>query len=351
MRKPTLPTTRATIDDVALRAGVSAATVSRALRGLPNVAPATRTRVLGVAEELHYYPDPHASRLAAGRTRTVGVAVPYIGQWYFSQVIAGAEAILSEAGYDLLVYGADSPTDRQRFVSEALPMRNRVDGIILVDLLLPPDEAAAWAGAGVHLVTIGQRGEMFSSVTVDERAAAAAAVHHLLNLGHRAIGLIEGPEDDPFRFTIPRDRRQGYEDTLTAHGIPVRPELCVPGDFTAGGGAEAMTRLLSMSGPPTAVFALSDEMAMGAVRAVRDHGMRVPEDVSIIGFDDHDLAQAFGLTTMRQPVTAHGMRAARLLLASLGESPAGPVHETVPTSLVVRGSTRPVRDPEPGDPA
>lgn len=331
-----------TIDDVAARAGVSVATVSRALRGLPNVALSTRDRVLAVAEELRYYPDPHASRLASGRTHTIGLAVPQISQWYFSQVIAGVESALSAAGYDLLVYGASTPSDRARLVSDALPMRNRVDGVILVDLFVPPDEAAGWAARGVRLVTIGHRADPFPAVTVDDRAASAVAVRHLINLGHREIAIIGGQTDDIFRFTVPHERRYGYEDALREGGLPIRVDLHVLGNFSIEGGTEAMNQLLAISRPPTAVFAMSDEMAFGAIAAVRDHGLRVPEDISVVGFDDHEMAGVMGLTTIKQPAVDHGVRAARLILDAIGGA-LGPRVEVMPTKLVVRATTRPPR--------
>jgi DNA-binding LacI/PurR family transcriptional regulator len=333
-----------TIEDVAARAGVSLATVSRALRGLPNVAPSTRARVLEVAEELKYRPDPHASRLAAGRTRTVGIAVPLPGEWYFSQVVAGAHAVLSSAGYDLLVYGAESVDDRRRFVADATSVQQRVDGLILVDMPAPAAEVEAWAEQGARLVTVGQRTEHFPSVTIDNPKAASVAVHHLLDLGHQRIGLISGGEDAPLYFTVPNERHAAYEAALRGRKIEARDEWCADGNFSMEGGREAMSALLAATEIPTAVFAISDEMAMGAISSARDHGLLVPDHLSVIGFDDHDLAAAFALTTVRQPVVEMGERAARMLLDSL-EDDRPPQHYVAPTSLVVRSTTaRRIRD-------
>lgn len=328
----------ATIEDVAARAQVSVATVSRALRGLPNVAPSTRARVEAAATELRYRPDPNASRLAAGNSGAIGVAVPFLGAWYFSQVLAGVEAVLAPAGYDLLVYCAAGPEDRRRFLSDALPVRKRVDGLVLVDIHLPDPDADAWAASGVCVVTIGQRTSRFPSVLIDNRAAAASAVRHLVELGHREIAMIDS-EDDRYHFTVPELRRRGCEDVLDEAGLRLRDDHVAHALFTVDSGRAAMLQLLDAPVPPTAVFAASDEMAIGALQAARDRGVDVPGDLSVVGFDDHDLSGAFGLTTVRQPVVDIGGRAASLLLAELAAGAPGGEHVVMPTELVVRSST------------
>ena len=331
---------RATIEDVARQAGVSVATVSRALRGLPNVAASTRSRVERAAEDLRYRPDPNASRLATGQAHAIGVAVPNIGGWYFSQVLAGVEAVLAPAGFDLLVYAAAEPDDRRRFLGDALPARQRVDGLVLVDLGLPADDVGPWVDSGVCVVTIGQRTDPFPSVTVDNRSAAATAVRHLLNLGHREVALIDAGDEKRFHFAVPGLRQAGFHDALAERGLSVRPEHVETGLFTVESGRAAMDALLATSVPPTAVFAASDEMAIGAMDSARQHGLTVPHDVSIVGFDDHDMAAAWGLTTIRQPVVDIGGRGAALLLAELAAGAPTGDHAVMPTQLMVRRSTR-----------
>lgn len=330
----------ATIDDVAQRAGVSVATVSRAMRGLPNVATATRSRVEEAAAELRYRADPNASRLAAGQTRAIGVAMPTIGGWYFSQVLAGVEAVLAPAGYDLLVYAAAAPEDRRRFLGDALGVGKRVDGLVLVDIDLPADDVEPWAASGVCLVTIGQRTEPFPSVTIDDRTGAAGAVRHLLDLGHREIALMGSLDDERYHFTVPELRRAGFDDALAERGLAVRPEHIVSGLFSVEGARAAMDVLLTAPVRPTAVFAASDEMAIGAIDGARRHGLDVPGDLSVVGFDDHDLAAAVGLTTVRQPVVDIGGCAAALLLQELAVGAPGGDHIVMATELVVRSSTR-----------
>lgn len=328
-----------TIEDVAAAAGVSVATVSRALRGLPNVAPGTRERVQKVARELRYRPDPSASRLATGRTNAVAMAVPVLDSWYFAQVMAGAEAVLSHAGYDLLLFSIDSDQTRRRVLSG--PLVKRADGLILVDLRVPPDESDELAAFGVKVVTIGFEVDGASMVAVNDRWIGRTAVEHLLGLGHRRIALMAGLPDDPMRFAVPEHRREGYVAALAAEGVEPRDDYEVSGNFSVAGGQEAMERLLDLPEPPTAVFAMSDEMAFGAMRAVWDRGLRVPHDISVIGVDDHDFSHVIELTTIQQEVGEHGAVAARMMLEHLHDPKMlGRRHEAT-TKLVARRSTAP----------
>ncbi len=338
---PALGSRGATIEDVAAAAKVSVATVSRALRGLPNVAAATRARVEKVATELQYRPDPNASRLAAGRTFTVGMAVPILGAWYFSQVVAGAQQELAAAGYDLLLMGVGSGEARRRFVSEWALIQKRVDGLILVDLRLDRTEVSELQQVRAIVAAVGDRYAPFSSVNLDNQAAAASATKHLIDLGHRRIGVI-GAQTQlvALSFSVPAERRAGYRFALTQAGIVNDPALEVAGDFTIEGGAAAMRRLLALQEPPTAVFAMSDEMAFGALQVARQAGIRVPEDLSVIGFDDHDVSAVVGLSTVRQSVTGAGAMAARFVIETIAEN-TGPQHAVEDVELVVRSTTSP----------
>jgi len=332
---------RVTIEDVAAQAGVSVATVSRALRDLPNVAPTTRERVVAVARELDYQPDPAAARLATGRTTTVALAVPHPISWYFSQVVAGADAVLASAGYGLLLYAVDSADGRHRVVSECVPSRRRVDGVILVELALADDEVDELASASAAVVTIGSHTPHFDAVTIDNYGAARLAARHLIGLGHRRLALIGGGPDAGLDFSVPSQRREGFLAEVAEYLPEHPPSHEQSGGFSFDGGVEAMERLLAAPDRPTGVFAMSDEMAMGAMKAVRDAGLRCSEDVSIIGIDDHDLADFAGLTTIRQHVVDHGAVAARLLLRRLAEPEAPTEVHLAETTLVVRNTTGP----------
>lgn len=336
----------ATIEDVAAAAQVSVATVSRALRGLPNVAPSTRERVLGAATALDYIADASASRLASGATRTVGLVVPMLGQWYYGTAVGGAEGVLVAADYDLLPLSTAGPGGLRRFLA-TMPFRKRVDGLIVIDAALSPEQLHAIAAVTEHVVTIGHAAPDVTSIHVENRHAARRAVDHLIGLGHRRIAMIGGMDDDPFQFRVPVDRYAGYRDALVGAELAVEPALTIGGNFSMEGGAEAMHALLELPEPPSAVFALSDEMAIGAMQVARDAGLRIPEDLSIVGFDDHDVSAYVGLTTIRQDVTRLGERAAELLLARIRDPQRQAVHEVAPTRLLVRRTTAPPRTGRP----
>lgn len=328
-----------TIEEVARRANVSVATVSRALRGLPNVAPSTRSRVEQVARDLDYQVDTYASRLATGRSDTVGLAVPDISTWYFAQVAAGVEAVLADAGMDLLLHSVEDGGGRARLLSSQSSVRRRLDGLILIDVLLSPAEIRTLAAGRGQVVTVGQRTDDFPSVTVDNRSAAKLATRHLLELGHERIGLIGGSTHTALPFDVPGHRRQGYVEALLEAGLDYHADLEADGGFSVAGGSEAMAHLMTESRRPTAVFALSDEMAMGALKTARDLGLDVPGDVSVVGFDDHDLAPVFGLTTVRQDPAWHGATAARLLLTRQDDRSGEVAHVVGETHLLVRSTT------------
>ncbi|NEC88501.1 LacI family DNA-binding transcriptional regulator [Streptomyces sp. SID12501] len=330
------------ITDVARVAGVSTSTVSRALRGRPGVSDEVRAQIAAVAAQLGYTASRSASSLASGRTFTIGVVAPYIGRWFFGTVLDAAETVFSAAGYDVLLYNLGSPEARKRFFTR-LPVRKRVDAVL--SLLIPDlEEEEALRSLGVPLATtVGGARDGFTVVGIDDHAGATSAVRHLVNLGHRRIGMISG-ESEPLHWTTPIARRQGYLDVLAEAGIAHDPALEADGGYTVEGGERAMTELLAVSRPPTAVFAQSDEMAMGALRALRRHRLRAPDDVSVIGFDDHELAEVIGLTTIAQPVPAQGAEAARLLLRQLDEPDAEPAptgQVRMPIRLVLRETTAP----------
>jgi LacI family transcriptional regulator, repressor for deo operon, udp, cdd, tsx, nupC, and nupG len=332
----------ASIEDVARLAGVSIATVSRALRGLPDVAAATRARVLAAAAELDYIASPFAARLASGRSATVGVVVPFINRWFFAEVIDTVETALRKAGYDLLLYNLGDEAGRSRFF-EDMPMRKRVDAVLVIGLVLSDDEFDALGALGEPVALLGLERTGFLSVRIDDVQSARQAVEHLLALGHRRIGLIGGDTDDPMRFTPPLHRRDGYRDALRAAGIEPDSALEVLGYFTVDGGSQAAQALLALPERPTAIFAESDEMAYGALRTIRRTNLRVPADVAVIGFDDQTNAELMDLSTVRQPVSEQARDIADRLLAVIGDDDAPRDAVVLPTQLVVRGSTDPAR--------
>ncbi|MEP1124917.1 MAG: LacI family DNA-binding transcriptional regulator [Ilumatobacter sp.] len=311
------PARRATIDDVAAGAGVSVATVSRALRNLPNVAESTRQRVADVAASLAYQPDPAAARLAAGRTGTVTVAVPSLNGWYFSTVVAGAETVCADAGLEFQVIGIATPQQRDRLLDELQRIERRTDGLILIDITVTDEQAASLQRRRVSLATVGSRTIGHPSVAIDDTHVGRVAADHLVGLGHRRIAVIGGVADGPMSFDAPIARRRGFESAIHAHGITLAEGSFMNGQFNVAGGYAAMTALIDSAERPTAVFAMSDEMAFGAIMALNEHGLVPGDDVSLIGVDDHEFAQVVRLTTIRQPVADHGSAAARLLIETM----------------------------------
>jgi len=334
------------IDDVARLAGVSTATVSRALRGLPTVSQSTRDRVLAAAAQLGYAASPSASRLAGGKTGAVAVVVPRITRWFFATVVEAAEEALHQGGYDLLLHNlGGSETERQRLLRTAA-LHKRVDALMLVATPLQGADFDAVTSLALPGVTVssGTGVPGWPSIRIDDVAAARLATNHLIESGHRRIAHISGDPADELAFTTHIDRRRGYREALGTAGITSDPALDVEEEFTVAGGERAVAELLRRGALPTAIFAACDEIAMGAMAALRQAGRKVPEDVSVIGIDDHDLAGVVGLTTVAQPAADQGRLAANILLGPLtgGDHPK---EETVilPTRLIVRESTAPPR--------
>lgn len=331
-----------TIRDVAEAAGVSPATVSRALRGMPNVNAQTRARIKAAAGRLDYVASPSASRLASGRTGSIAVITPYISRWYFATVLSGVETVLQAAGMDLLLLCIDDGAHSLDLPSAAQRLRRRVDGALII--AMPPTDSQVREVLELDMPTslVGVTTEGVPGVAIDDAYAARQATQHLINLGHERIGLIGGSTVEA-HFTAETDRERGYRQVLASNDIPVDHSLITHGYFTIAGGERAMTNLLTLPQPPTAVFAMSDEMAFGALRSLSLHGLVAGRDVSIIGIDGHDVSEHLDLTTVAQPVRELGRMAAESLLAQIqagAEEPLpGIVH--VPTQLHVRGSTGP----------
>ncbi len=327
----------ATIDDVAKAAGVSTATVSRALNHHPYVAEATRQRVIDAAIRLRYVANPNASRLASGATSTVGLLAPVLTSWYTSEVAAGVEEVCAECGYDLLIATSD-PAARDRMLAGETRFRQRVDGIILVDVMCRESGAEQLAQIGVPVVVLGEALDAVDSVSVDNVAGAALAAQHLLDLGHRRIGVIGGRSYAENEHDVPNDRSAGFHGRLAEHGVVLPPHRVVDGEFTIDGGRRAMHQLLDLVDPPSGVFAMSDEMGFGALQALRERGLQPGEHLAVVGFDGHPVAEAVGLTTVHQPVRDIGRTGARMLLEMLGGNGRSG-HRRMPLTLVRRTSS------------
>ncbi|KAA9089359.1 LacI family DNA-binding transcriptional regulator [Microbacterium radiodurans] len=337
------------IDDVARRADVSTATVSRTLSGRGIVSAATRERVLRAASDLGYVVSSAASSLASGRTRNIGVLVPILDRWFFSRVLTGIAATLQRSDYDVALYALTSDADERRRVFEASLRRQRIDGVVVVSMALGAGEIEQLSGLGLPVIGLGGRLAGLPSLVVDEIAVARCATQHLLDLGHRDIAHIGLRPQFEGDFHIPSQRRRGFEAALSDAGLAPRDDRFAAADFTMAGGHDAATRLLrDAASRPTAIFAASDEMAIGALLAARELGLSVPGDVSIIGVDGHDLGAFFGLTTVDQFPSRQGERVAAAMLDALhadtaAAAPAQPPEQPagLEFALVARSSTAP----------
>ncbi|QHC65926.1 substrate-binding domain-containing protein [Rathayibacter sp. VKM Ac-2759] len=333
------------IEEVVELAGVSKATVSRALSGRGYVSASTKQRVEGAAASLGYVVSANASSLVTGRSNNIAVVIPVINQWFFGGIIEGIEHALLAAGYDLLLYNMDKHLDARRSVFEYYLVRKRVDAIVAVTLEISPDETEALLALGKPVVGIGGELPGIPTFSIDDVAAARLATEHLLSLGHERLVHIGGLAEEEMDFHVHTKRRDGFREAVEAAGLPFDPASFVPTRFDIPGGHRAGRQVLGDPRTrPTAIFAASDEIGIGIILAARELGLSVPEDVSVIGIDDHPLAELFGLTSIRQDPRQQGELAVRLLLEALaatarGETPPPARHTTIPASLVIRTST------------
>jgi LacI family repressor for deo operon, udp, cdd, tsx, nupC, and nupG len=328
------------IYEVAKRAGVSTATVSRVLSRPSVVAPGTRRRVLRAVERLGYAPNSAAKNLRTLRSGKLLVTVPDISNPFFSLILQGIEEAAHRAGYAVLL--GDTQHNEKREERYALMLkRKEADGLIFLGHRLPKEAASLVRAAAPRCAPV-VNGCEFSprlgvpSVHIDNAKAAYEALDHLVGLGHRRIGAITGPLVSP----LSRDRLRGATSRAKAAGA-THDLIVLHGDFSIESGVAAAEQLLSRTNPPTAVFCFNDEMAMGVMETARARGLRVPEDLSVVGFDDIRFARYMDppLTTIAQPMREIGEGTVRLLLDILRGNAIAPVSVTLPHKLVIRATT------------
>jgi LacI family transcriptional regulator, galactose operon repressor len=334
---------RMTIREIADLAGVSIATVSRVMNGRDDVSDETRALVQRVVSEQGYTASRSARGLSAGQTGLVGLLVPLVYPVYFSQIIYGAAEALYERDMRVLLSPTEHLHDREVSLLERL-IHGETDGALVV---LPRESSAELERLlddGYRFVVVDPRlrlDDRIASVSAAHTSGADQAMRHLLGLGHRRIAIITGPRG----WVATEDRRRGYHAALAAAGILPDPALEVEADFEIGGGRDAARRLFDAVDPPTAIFAFNDNLAIGAIQAARARGLHVPEDVSVVGFDDVELATIVSptLTTVRQPLAEMGRTAVSLLMRLLERQRFETLHVELGTRLVVRESTAPTR--------
>ncbi|WP_375387005.1 LacI family DNA-binding transcriptional regulator [uncultured Amnibacterium sp.] len=329
----------ASIHDVAQRSGVSTATVSRALRGLPNVSPVTRQRVQEAADALGYIPSPSASGLSSGRTGAVAVVVPSLTRWFFTEVVEGVDAALRVEGYDtFLVDLAVRPGERERLFSHTL-LRKRADAVIALGIRFTGAERSELRSLPVPVAIVGAPLAGLRGIGVDDAAVSRSAIQHLVDLGHHRIAHVGGHD----RFGLDRSvadlRERAWRAELRDRGLPLLDHWFASGGFLLPQSKAAALTMLQRPDRPTGVFAGSDEMAFGVLLAAAELGIRVPEDLSVVGIDDHSWSAAFHLTTVRQDPHEQGAAAAAMVLAQLAGTPPPIAPIAAPHELIVRGTT------------
>lgn len=326
------------IRKVAELAGVSVATVSRTLKMPERVSPPTRDRVLAAVEQAGYRPNLMAVQFRSRKTRNLVVLVPVIANVFFARVISGIQEAAQAFDYRVLLCDTLGREEVEVAYAE-LVRAHQADGVIQLRAFNPFSDAGSDGACMPPMVNACEVLDIppCPTVRLDNRAAAREMTEHLLGLGHRRIGLIKGPQGSP----LTRERIAGYEDALKAAGVDTDPALICRGNFTLQAGYDAAGQLLASPERPTAFFCENDEMAIGAIKRIREAGLRVPDDISVAGFDDIPFA-AFcdpPLTTIAQPAEAFGRHAVEMLVAQFEQRFLEATHLVLPHQLIVRGST------------
>jgi LacI family repressor for deo operon, udp, cdd, tsx, nupC, and nupG len=326
------------IVEIAERAGVSPATVSRALRGLHHVNEKTRAKIVKAAQELDYPLRPEVAPPSEdGRTNTIGVIAPFLFRWYFAQALAGVEEALREAGMDLLLYNFSQIDARQRIFLQR-KMIDKVDGLIVISLPPTEDEFRRILNLGIPLSLLGVTDSRCPSISIDDVQGAQIATQHLVDMGHRDIALMIGQNDQKYDFKVSSQRKEGFLGVLARNGLEFDPRNELLADYDSATAEFVMDEFLRRKKLPTAIFCGSDEMAFGVYKSVLKKGLRIPEDFSIVGYDGHELSSALNLTTVVQPVRFLGQLAASQVLSQITKPGTEQKAIIVPTSLVQRGS-------------
>jgi LacI family transcriptional regulator len=328
------------IEEVAKLSGVSRSTVSRVINSDPNVKESTRARVKEVIRKVNYRPNTVARGLASGRTRIIGLVFPtaqssLFTDPYYPGLIQGITTVCNARDYSVMLWLTNPEQEKTKI--HQLALDSLLDGMVIASYLIDDPILEALAKSGLPFLLIGRHPyrKDLSYLDADNLQGAREAVEHLLQLGRRRVATITGPRN----MIAGIDRREGYERAFREHGLSPNPALIVEGDFSESGGYTGMMRLMPQN--PDAVFVASDTMAVGALRALREAGRRIPEDVAVVGFDDIPSAAHMDppLTTVRQSIQGLGQLAAETMIQILNEKKTTPHRLVLPTELVIRSSS------------
>ena len=330
-----------TIYDVAKKAGVGIGTVSRAINDSESISPKTKEKVLAVARGLGYRPHASARGLARKKTNTIGAIVPFFTGYFFVELLRGIQQEISKHQYDLILYSVDETNKKEAFLMRVLQER-KIDGLLLISLEMSDAEAENFLLSKFPIVLVDGYHPQLDSIMVENRQGAYTATQHLIRLGHSKIGMIDGH----LKSSPARVRLEGFKGALRDHNIDFIDDFLVIGDYVTGedgfnqeAGYEAMKHLLHMDDiRPTAVFISSDIQAIGAMRAVKEMGLKIPDDIAIVGFDDIEMAQYVGLTTMRQPMFEMGKLAVDRLFERISGERSNGFKKVFSPDLIIRDS-------------
>jgi DNA-binding LacI/PurR family transcriptional regulator len=327
-----------TARDVARHAGVSVATVSRVLNDSSVVTPATRDRVRAAIDELGFRRSSTARSLSVGRSQAIGVVAPFFTTPSVVERLRGVVGRLARRGYDLLLLDIEAPEQRAGALLD-FAQRDRVDGLLVISLPLSDDEIAVLKRDQLPVVLVDVAHPQLPHVVIDDLHGGQLASDHLLAKGHLRIGFVGDAPDNPFGFTSSERRREGFRRALRHAGIEPDPSLEQFGPYGLDEARPLAKALLQHTDPPTAIFAASDMQAIGVLQTADALGLRVPQDLAVIGFDDIDMAAILGLTTIRQPLWETGARGADLLLAAIEGGDQDPIEELEPLAVMQRRTT------------
>jgi LacI family transcriptional regulator len=330
-----------TIADVAARAGVGAGTVSRVLNDGPVSAP-TRARVLAAMNELAYRPHAGARALASGATGTLGMVIPFFTHPSAVERVRGVLDAMATTTRELVLCNVAHPDQRDEYLGRRAPL-DRTDGLLIVSLSPRDDEADAFLRAGFPVVLVDAHHPRLPRVVTDDVRGGMLATQHLLELGHERIAFVGDTSDPRYGFMASRLRLLGYRQALREAGVPVHRGLVRHGPHGRQVAHRLTRELLSLSRPPTAIFAASDTQALGVLEAAGFEGFAVPEDLSVVGYDNLEVTPYVGLTTVCQPLQESGRRGVERLLAGLRGEDDGPLEEALDLELKVRRTTAPPR--------
>jgi DNA-binding LacI/PurR family transcriptional regulator len=326
-----------TIRDVAKKAKVGIATVSRVLNNSPSVSEETRRRVLKTIADLDYTPNPSARRLSLGRTLTIGVILPFLTLPSFVERLRGIQHALSESEYDLVLFSVGNAKQKDQYFYR-LANKSRVDGLLIISLAPSDAQAQRFNQSRLPTVIVDGYHPDLCSIHVDDFEGGRMATQHLIDLGHTRIGFISDVWDTPFNFVAMKSRYDGYRQALKDSGIKFNPEYHQQGEIGAQEAFKSAEVLLELTEPPTAIFAASDTYAISAIRAAQELDIRVPDGVSIIGYDGIRDAEYMNLTTILQPLYDSGVQGVNMLLSAM-DTNCQPKGRKLPIQFISGGTT------------